>query len=248
MEKEFYTLSEAAVRAGSILNAQTTPSDLLDSALNQILILSLRVAHAAMFYEEVISCGFEGVDKSRISEYSMMACNPPKFLQFSETLRPLHFGRSYDIQIETGDIKEVLLQLVNRLPGNNSSNVEFSFGGLILTLEDGSLARPVVDFDAPGYILVPDDGLLGVTKENLDAFVAKAQGSKVVDGGESISKSNANVCQNKNSYTKRPFNEFKAEKILHKTFEACANIHDVTRQAYTKAYKEAESKSKWGTQ
>jgi hypothetical protein len=233
-ERKFYRVDEAAAILG------VDEPEIIRLVIDGKLILSAEVVRL-LHYEYSSPC-------DDAPPYTDKECINGEWFTFSDTLRATS-NQLLDI-VQSYGLDVALKVLWSKAGDHKFSSLEGDGFQMILALEDRSYIRPIThnDDEWSHYVNIPNDIILGVKKESLDEFIAKRQSPKLIDeDGEGV-KSSMDKFQAVNNYTKRAFGEFKAEKILHKTYEACANLHGVTRQAYTKAYKQAESKSRWGTQ
>ncbi|ANI99084.1 hypothetical protein A8O14_02630 [Polynucleobacter wuianus] len=110
-----------------------------------------------------------------------------RFIEFDETLRMVS-NCNPDFVLESGNLVQVLKVMRSQLSTNKVSSVETSLVNTILIDSEGTYIRMVELISGEWHpsFHVPNDVSLVIKKENLDAFMAKVQGSKVIDRGEAL--------------------------------------------------------------
>lgn len=169
-EREFYRVDEVA----NILGVDET--EVIRLVIDEKLRLSAEVV-GLLHYEYSSPCDDAPPydDKERING---------EWFKFSETLRATS-NQVLDI-VKSYQLDEELKVLWSKAGSHKFFSLEGDVFDLILALEDGSYIRPIThDGDEwSHYVNIPNDIILGVKRENLDAFMAEARTLKGAFGNE----------------------------------------------------------------
>ncbi|MBU3609102.1 hypothetical protein ICN32_00830 [Polynucleobacter wuianus] len=176
--KQFYLIDEVATELG------IDERQVIEYALDGSLTLSIEPTSLIHYEQGNI------VDDECLSNFGMQfAFIENKYIEFEETLRVLHGELPRLVLDDYSNAKGALKLLKARLPANKFANAEINLTLAIFQKQDGSYIRPLElgeDGEWHPFFNIPNNGILGVIKKNLETLKAKVPSAKVVHENASI--------------------------------------------------------------